>query len=74
MPTKDIVEKLRYGEVVVRDTFGKTVYRKILASEARNYDGTLAGWKTGTPEGDRECIEKAFTPKGPRKTVYTNYW
>jgi hypothetical protein len=74
MPPRDIVEKLQYGEVVIHGAFGKSVYRKIFASEARNSDGTLAGWEAGTPAGDRQCIEKAFTPKGSKKTKYTNYW
>ncbi len=74
MLTEDIIQKLEYGEVVVRDINGKSVYRKIFASEVRNSDGSLAGWKSGTPEGDRQCIEKAFTPKGSKKTRYTNYW
>lgn len=74
MPPADIVEKLQHGEVVIRDPNGKTVYRWIRASEARNSDGTLAGWDAGTPEGDRRCIEKAFTPKGSKRTRYTNYW
>lgn len=75
MLTQDIREKLQFGKkIVIKEPHGKSVYRRIRASEARNYDGTSAGYIAGTPEGDRECVEKAFTPKGSRKTRYTNYW
>ena len=54
---------------------GKKITRKIQAWEARNYDGTFAGYKKGTPEGDRWLIEEKFIPKDTTKPIrYTNFW
>lgn len=74
MLSTNILNRLQHGEVVEKDRYGKSVYRRIKASEARNSDGTSAGWIPNTPDGDRVCVQKAFTPKGSRKTTFTNYW
>jgi hypothetical protein len=54
---------------------GKKIIRRIQAWQARNYDGTFAGYKQGTPEGDRWLIEEKFIPKDPTQPIrYTNFW
>lgn len=50
-------------------------YRKIKAYQARNWDGSFAGYERGTPDGDQELIERKFIPKDcGLKVRYTNYW
>lgn len=54
---------------------GLCEYRKIQAFQACNYDGTLAGYEPGTPEGDSYLIEKRFIPISSFESVrFTNYW
>jgi hypothetical protein len=49
-------------------------YRQIQAWEAKNYDGELAGWERGTPDGDRFCVERKQVRREDGKTVFTNFW
>jgi len=60
---------------VVKTAFGTEYWTKIKAYQARNYDGTLAGWQQDTPSGEREVTEKKFVPDDSNRPVrYTNYW
>jgi len=65
--------ELRNGPITI-EVWGETrVYSLIKASSARNHDGSYAGWKPGTPEGDRECIQVEIHPeRGP--VYYQNLW
>jgi len=63
IPTKD--ELRAKGEI-------SCVFRLIKGHEARNSDGSHAGWRPGTPEGDQECVEMKCI--GGEEITYTNYW
>ena len=55
--------------------WGTEEYRRIKAWQARDRDGTPAGWERGTPAGDRKCVEKKNIPADPQGEIrYTNYW
>jgi hypothetical protein len=58
---------------VVKTAYGVEYWTRIKAHQARNYDGSSAGWQAGTPDGDREVLEKKFVSKDG-SVKYTNYW
>lgn len=54
--------------------YGVFEYRRIKAWQARNYDGSLARYRRGTLEGERDVLEKRFIPKDKSQSVrYTNH-
>jgi hypothetical protein len=54
---------------------GKRYWTRIKAHEAKNWDGSCAGWRQGTPDGNRDVIEVRFVPADIELPVrYTNYW
>lgn len=60
---------------VIKKPYGTEYWTHIQAWQARNYDGSLAGYRQGTPDGDRQCTEKKFVPhEKEAPTRYTNYW
>jgi hypothetical protein len=60
---------------VVKKSYGIEYWTKIKAYEAKNYDGSSAGYKPGTPDGEREVTEKKFVPDDIDSPVrFTNYW
>ena len=46
----------------------------IQAWEAKNHDGSSAGWEKGTPDGDRWCVEVRTVNHMSGKIDYKNYW
>lgn len=60
------------GELIERQQGEKRIYRLIKGFQAKNYDGTPAGFVPGTPEGEREIIEQE-TIRG-KKRRYSNWW
>lgn len=67
------LENLRkYGEIVEKLPDSKRIYRIIKAHQAKNYDGTSAGFLPGTPEGEREIIEQEKICG--RKRSFSNWW
>jgi hypothetical protein len=60
---------------IVKKSYGTEYWAKIKAYQAKNWDGSLAGYKPGTPEGERDVTEKKFVPDDADRPVrYTNYW
>jgi hypothetical protein len=59
---------------VVKTLYGTEYWTNIKAYQARNYDGSLAGWEPGTPEGEREVVEKKFVSEDGLTVRYSNYW
>jgi hypothetical protein len=64
------------GAYKMTKTSTGTKYRHpIKAWQARNYNGTPAGWKQGTPDGERDVVEVMFVPDDETlPTTYSNYW
>lgn len=60
------------GELVDDLSGEKRIYRIIKGHQAKNYDGTPAGFVPGTPEGEREIIEQE-TVRG-KKRRFSNWW
>lgn len=60
------------GELVEHLPEEKRIYRVIKAYQAKNYDGTSAGFLPNTPDGEREIIEQE-TVHG-KKRRYSNWW
>ena len=76
MPRKTAVTilGLRMFGTIERETYdGTEEYSIITASEARNHDGSLAGWKAGTENGDRECVQIKTTYHNG-SVDYSNRW
>ncbi len=60
---------------VIKKPYGTEYWTHIQAWQARNWDGSSAGYKQGTPDGERTCTEKKFVPNDKQApTRYTNYW
>jgi len=65
------LKEVRAGKVLTVRNSGTYRFRLIPASEARNTDGSLAGWDRSD---QRMAIEVKFHPKGGDKPRYSNVW
>jgi hypothetical protein len=67
---------LQIGQkLFVKTRHGIEVWKRIKASEAKNADGTNAGYQSGTVDGDRVLLEKKFIPFNKFLPIrFTNYW
>lgn len=69
-------KNLELGQTLfIRTRYGIEVWKRIKASEAKNWDGENAGYEPGTVEGDRVLLEKKFIPSDKSLPVrFTNFW
>jgi hypothetical protein len=59
----------------ITTSYGIAIWKRIQAFDAKNWDGTHAGYKKGTEEGDRLLLEKKIVPFDKSMPVmYTNFW
>jgi hypothetical protein len=62
-------------KLFIKTRYGVEIWKRIKASDAKEFDGRNAGYEPGTLEGERVLLEKKFVPFDKSMPVrFTNYW
>jgi len=73
---EQIVAALRAGkkEVVISEGCITRTFSFIKGVDARNWDGSLCGWKPAEPQGQQEVLQMCSVNAQTQKAYYQNWW